>query len=75
MENEDGVYNKEDVVPQEGNYVCSPCGFRKHYKVGDKFSECTSCLSGTEEGDEAYVAGTGLWEKVSEESSNHETKN
>lgn len=57
------TYNKDEKVLEEGEYICVPCGFRKHFKVGDIFSECTSCLSGTEDGHEKYVEGLELWEK------------
>jgi len=63
------IYNKGDTVPENGIYVCVPCGYKKELKVGNIFSECTSCLAGTEEGDEEYVTGTGMWEKFSENKS------
>lgn len=64
MAEENKVFTKGDKVAEEGEYICVPCGFKHHYKVGDNFGECTSCLAGTEEGDEAYVLGTGMWEKI-----------
>lgn len=64
MAEENKIFTKGDKVTEEGEYVCVPCGFKNHYKVDDIFGECTSCLAGTEEGDEAYVKGTGMWEKI-----------
>lgn len=58
------TYHKGDTVSEESDYVCVPCGFRNHFKPGDVFPECTSCLSGTEEGHEDYVEGLELWEKA-----------
>lgn len=57
------TYNKGESVPEDGTYVCVPCGFHKSFKAGDAFSECTSCLAGTREGDEMFVDGTEMWEK------------
>lgn len=37
-------YHVGDVVPEEGKYVCVPCGFRRKLKAGQTFSECVSCL-------------------------------
>jgi len=62
--NDKATYNKDDSVPEEGEYICVPCGYQKHFKPGDSFPECTSCLSGTENGHDDYVEGLELWEKV-----------
>ena len=67
---ENNIYNKGDAVPEHGMYVCVPCGYKKELKSGDTFGECTSCLAGTEEGNEEYVAGTGMWEKFQEDKHN-----
>lgn len=37
-------YHVGDKVPEEGQYVCVPCGFRKRLKPGDVFGECLSCF-------------------------------
>lgn len=58
------TFNKGDSVPKEGNYVCVPCGYRKHFSPGEHFSECTSCLSGTPDGEEEYLDGLEMWEPV-----------
>ncbi len=66
MTEEPNVYNKGDVVPTDGKYVCSPCGYHHEYKAGETFGECTSCMAGSTDGHPDYVDGTGLWEKASE---------
>lgn len=58
------TFNKGDAVPQTGQYVCAPCGFKKDFSKGEKFTECISCFSGTPEGHEEYAEGLELWEKV-----------
>lgn len=59
---ENSLHNKGDLVEKPGDYVCVPCGYRKHYETGDTFGECISCLAGTDEGHEDYVAGMEMWE-------------
>ena len=58
------IYDKGETVTESGIYVCVPCGYRQHYEAGDIFGECTGCLAGTEEGQEEFIARTGLWEKL-----------
>lgn len=58
-------FNKGDKVPEPGQYVCVPCGYKKTYQAGEEFSECISCLSGTPDGQhEEFVEGQEMWEKV-----------
>lgn len=60
-----GPFSKDDAVPDEGDYVCVPCGYHKHFKTGDHFTECISCFSGTPDGQhEEFVEGQEMWEKV-----------
>lgn len=58
------TYNMGEAVTEEGDYVCVPCGYHKHFKSGDVFPECTSCLAGTDAGHEDYIEGIELWEKL-----------
>ena len=61
----DGPFSKDDAVPKEGSYVCVPCGYTKHFNVGDHFTECISCFSGTPNGQhEEFVEGQEMWEPV-----------
>lgn len=66
QDNESKTYNKGGEVPEEGTYVCVPCGYHHHYKSGEKFGECLSCLAGSEEGPEEFAEGLELWEKLEE---------
>ena len=67
MKTSNETFNKGDQVREEGTYVCVPCGFKKHFRPGDNFTECLSCLAGTKDGHEDYVEGLELWEKVKPE--------
>lgn len=61
----DKPFSKGDTVPKEGDWVCVPCGYKHHYKVGEQFGECMSCLSGTKDGKhEDYLEGEEMWEPV-----------
>ncbi|MBI5038024.1 MAG: hypothetical protein HZC01_04980 [Candidatus Kerfeldbacteria bacterium] len=67
------VFDKGEIVPLEGNYVCSPCGFSHHYRAGETFGECTSCMAGSDSGHPEYVDGSGLWEHKPDEPTEKET--
>ncbi len=61
----DKPFSKGDTVPEEATYVCVPCGYQHHYKPGETFGECMSCLSGTPSGQhEEFVEGQEMWEKI-----------
>ncbi len=61
----DGPFNKGDQVPEAGQYVCVPCGYKHDYQAGDQFGECMSCLSGTPQGEhEEFLEGEEMWEKM-----------
>lgn len=59
-----GPFNKGDSVPFDGEYVCSPCGYRHTYHQGEQFTECLSCMAGSPAGDEEFAEGLELWEKA-----------
>jgi len=65
---EEKIFQKGETVKEEGKYVCVPCGYHHEYKAGQKFAECTSCLTKKNESnledDVEDVEGTGLWEKA-----------
>ena len=60
----ESTFNKGEHVPESGEYVCAPCGFKRQYSKGEAFAECTSCFSGTPDGHEDFADGLELWEKV-----------
>lgn len=63
--NQNAPFSKGQTVPEEADYVCVPCGYHHHYKPGDTFGECLSCLSGTPNGQhEEFLEGEEMWEKV-----------
>lgn len=63
MANSENIFNKGDTVPEDADYICVPCGYKRELKAGETFGECTSCLAGTDEGEKEYMEGTSLWEK------------
>jgi len=67
MNDTTSTHNRGDVVEREGTYVCVPCGYRRHFRHGDRFTECMSCLAGTKDGHEDYIEGLELWEKAKDE--------
>lgn len=64
MNEEKQTFNRGDAVPEEGKYVCVPCGFKHHFKTDETFTECISCLGGTNDGPEEFAEGLEMWEKL-----------
>jgi len=62
---EQKFYKRGENVREAGKYICVPCGFHHEYKIGDKFGECTSCISNNKDEELEDIEGTGLWEKES----------
>lgn len=58
------TFNKGEIVPEAGEYVCVPCGYHKEYRPGEQFTECISCFSGTHDGHEDFAEGLEMWEKI-----------
>lgn len=59
--NSDGlIYKVGVVVPEDGYYVCAPCGNKKFFKAGMRFTSCLKCL-GKER--RLFRKGLELWEK------------
>ena len=69
------AYNKGEAVPDDGKYVCVPCGYHHEYKKGDTFGECISCLAGGKEGPEEYAEGLEMWESFTTKGATKDTKN
>lgn len=69
------TYSKGDQVTEEGDYVCVPCGFKKHLAPGETFPECMSCMAGTPDTkNEEFAEGMEMWEKVESESVENKTE-
>ncbi len=66
MAEEKQTFNKGDQVPEAGEYICVPCGYKHAYHPGETFGECTSCLAGSADGDPEFVEGSAIWEKIGE---------
>lgn len=56
------TFNVETRVPQNGTYICVPCGYKKEFKKDECFPLCFSCLEGKKYKDDHYLKGLGLWE-------------
>lgn len=53
-----------EKVPEEGEYICAPCGYKVNLKSGEEFPECVSCLQSQKDVDMEEVSDEGTWEKV-----------
>lgn len=47
-------YKINDIVPQNGYYLCVPCGYSQYFTAGAFFTTCEACLAGTEIGPAGY---------------------
>lgn len=56
------TFNVESRVPQNGTYICVPCGYKKEFKKDDCFPSCFACLEGKKYNGDHYMKGLGLWE-------------
>jgi len=58
------TYNIGCVVPCSGFYVCVPCGYKKYFERGGKFTRCFGCLENKKNEGDHYFKDLGLWELV-----------
>lgn len=56
------TFDVESRVPQNGTYICVPCGYKKEFKIGECFPLCFSCLENKKYKSDHYMKGLGLWE-------------
>jgi len=59
------TYEVNDTVPEDGLYVCVPCGHSKKFTKGERFLPCLSCMQGREYKDEEFIEGIEMWERIS----------
>jgi len=53
-----------ETVPEDGNYSCIPCGYKKELKKGEKFPECIACLESHKVVNMDEVADDSAWKRV-----------
>lgn len=61
--NQTVVYEVGEIVEQDGQYVCVPCGIIRFFKQGRKFPGCLNCM---EKRKRFFFKNLELWEKVSD---------
>ena len=60
-------FSRGAAVPEDGKYVCVPCGYTRELTTTETFPECISCFAGTDQSEnEEFVEGMEMWEKVDE---------
>lgn len=64
MSDKQTAYSRGQEVSDEGIYVCVPCGYKHHYKKGETFGECISCLANSNTEGEEISEGLETWEKL-----------
>jgi len=58
------VYKVGSIIPEDGLYICVPCGNKKYLKAGAHFENCLKCLG---KDWRLFRRGLELWEKIHEE--------
>ena len=61
---ENAVYKVGSIIPEDGLYICVPCGNKKYLKAGARFENCLKCLG---KDWRLFRKGLELWEKIHEE--------
>ncbi len=56
------TYKIGTVVEEDGYYICVPCGSKRYFKKGSRFSSCLSCVEKKDK--KMFKRGLELWEKV-----------
>ncbi len=58
------LYQINDIVPEDGLYLCIPCSYVAEFKAGELFPTCDACYAGTDMGPEGYTdVHVDFWEK------------
>lgn len=58
------LYKIGDLVPEDGMYLCVPCGFVEEFRAGEEFPTCRACYAGTPDGPEDYTdPHVDFWER------------
>jgi len=57
------TYKVGVAVPEDGLYICVPCGNKKYLKAGARFGSCLKCLGKDRR---LFRRGLELWEKIYE---------
>lgn len=55
------VYKVGSIVPEDGFYVCVPCGNKQYLKIGTRFKGCLKCLGKDRR---LFKRGLELWERI-----------
>jgi len=57
------IYQVGSIVPDDGLYICVPCGNKTFLKAGAHFGSCLKCLG---KDWRLFKRGLELWEKIYE---------
>ncbi len=55
------TYKVGSIVPEDGEYVCVPCGMKKYLTEGSRFESCLKCFGKSRK---MFRRNMELWEKV-----------
>ncbi len=57
------LYKIGDKVPEDGVYLCVPCGYTQEFRRDALFTTCEACFAGTDQGPDGYIGPQAeFWE-------------
>lgn len=60
------IFDAGSTVTESGYYVCVPCGDKRYFKAGSRFTACLKCFGKNRR--RGLTKGLELWEKINENS-------
>lgn len=55
------IYKAGSMVPEDGLYICVPCGSKQYLKTGTRFKSCLKCFG---KDWRLFKKGLELWERI-----------
>lgn len=56
------TYKVGQAAEESGCYICAPCGYKKYFVAGERFTSCLRCFGKGQQ----FKKGLELWESVEE---------
>lgn len=56
------TYKVGQIAEESGYYICVPCGYKKYFAAGRRFTSCLKCFGKGQR----LKKGLELWERIDE---------
>lgn len=54
------TYKVGQTAEESGCYICVPCGYKRYFTAGERFTNCLKCFGKGQR----FKKGLELWEKI-----------